>query len=318
MWMFRRLMLLVLPLFTVAWMAAPEWPARAAMLNAPWRDFWVPAATFWAQAHPVDTSTSVDLPSPHSPASAAVAGVAGPAASVSISLPAASTSVAAQAVATNITQRPATPRHGVVLVIGDSLMGEVAAGLRQHLPKRYAVIDRHKSSTGLTNLAYYDWPHTAAAETQAAQPAWVIIHMGANDAQDMLVNGHWLKFGSAPWQAQYEQRAQALVQAIRQEAPKAILVWVGLPAMRSATFDARMAIIRKLQQTAAQAQSVVYLDGHQALGPTYAKDGVGPSGHRHIWRADDGIHYSRTGGTLLAREAALAPALHFPWEQPGA
>jgi hypothetical protein len=195
-------------------------------------------------------------------------------------------------------------------------MGEVAAGLRQHLARTFVVVDRHKSSTGLTNLKYYDWPGTALAAATETHPQWVIVHMGANDAQDMALDGHFLRFGSAPWQAAYLARAQLMIDRIHEAAPKATVIWVGLPAMRSAAFDQKMDVIRSVQAQAAASRGVPYLDGHTALGKAYAKDGDLGDGHRRILRADDGIHYSLAGGSQLAHEAAEAPSLAFPWNAP--
>lgn len=328
----RRLSWMMIPLAMVAWMAAPEWPARAGMMDSPARDFWLPVATAWAETHPVPQQVGrPDLPPPPD----GIIEIVEPPAASSAPAPVATSPSPPEAhpatpstasVATSTAQVPtqvatAAVQHssaesGTVLMIGDSLMGEVAAGLRQNLPRRYTVVDRHKSSTGLTNLAYYDWPGTAQAAAADTHPTWVVIHMGANDAQDMLVGGHWIHFGSAEWRANYLARAQSMIDRVRTAAPGVTLVWVGLPAMRADAFDAKMEVIRGVQAQAAASRQVPYLDGHAALGPTYAKDGDVGKGKRQILRADDGIHYSRTGGTQLAREAALSPTLGLPWGAP--
>lgn len=316
----RRLGWLMVPLGVIAWMAAPEWPSRVAMMNSPWRDGWLPIASAWAQTHPLPTPAEAPAPMGPGPETTAQVTSTTPAPAVSVATPAAS----ATTVANIVTAAPspaaaaplAAPTGGVVLMLGDSLMGEVAAGLRQHLPRTFTVVDNHKSSTGLTNLGYYDWPTTVFQETQAAHPQWVVIHMGANDSQDMLLNGHAVRFGSDAWQAAYLSRAQLLLDRIKEAAPQATIVWIGLPAMRSDTFDARMDIIRQIQGKAAASRGVPYLDGHNALGPAYAKDGDVGGGKRLILRADDGIHYSRAGGTRLAKEAADTPLLAFPWNAP--
>lgn len=328
----RRLSFLCLPLIAVAWMAAPEWPARAAMLDAPWRDAMVPAAEAWAQTHPthddekmVETAVAVETVAfKSSNAGAATTPPPAPgdrftdtplAASATATVPA-TDEANTPAVATAAVVKQTVADHGTVLMIGDSLMGEVAAGLRQNLPRRYQVVDRHKSSTGLTNVAYYDWPGTAQAQTVATHPSWVIVHMGANDAQDMLVNKHWIRFGSEDWKAHYLARAQDMLDRIKANAPGVVIVWVGLPAMRSPAFDAKMDVIRGVQQEAASSRHVPYLDGHTALGTAYSKDAETVQGRRTIMRAPDGIHYSRAGGEKLAHEAADASVLNFPWSAP--
>lgn len=317
----RRLNWLLFPLLVIAWMAAPEWPARAGMMDNPWREGWLPLASAWAGTHPVATATeaaTTPLPRPmgdhplladlstSTPATGQLPRTAGAAGATKEKLEPGSA----------LSNDPSSPTGGTVLMLGDSLMGEVAAGLRQHLDRSFRVVDRHKSSTGLTNVGYYDWPATARAATTETQPAWVVVHMGANDAQDMLLEGRFARFGSPAWQDAYLARAQAMLQHIQQAAPGAKVVWVGLPAMRSEAFNARMDIIRQLQKKAAESQSISYLDGHAALGPDYSKDGI-VGGRREILRAGDGIHYSRAGGAQLAHEAAGAPGFSLPWKTPG-
>lgn len=315
----RRLNWMLIPLAMVAWMAAPEWPARAGMMDSPWREGWLPIASAWAETHPVpqqevqNEPTSAPVSQPTLVAASPVVTAAIPAVSSSSVAPATAHVPAAQ-VEKAMTQAPLVPpTSGTVLMLGDSLMGEVAAGLRQHLPRTFTVVDRHKSSTGLTNLAYYDWPGSAQADTTETHPQWVVIHMGANDAQDMLLNGHWIRFGSPAWREAYLARAQSMLDRIHQVSPSTTVVWVGLPAMRSAAFDARIEVIRQIQAKAAASRDILYLDGHTALGQTYAKDGVINKGQREILRANDGIHYSRVGGVQIAHEAAVAPILDLPW-----
>jgi hypothetical protein len=320
---------MLLPLAVIAWMAAPEWPARAGMLDSPWRDGWLPIATAVAATHPLP-QVQADPPALDAGAPAlAQATPAGPAQPMGVTAPGPASPTTAsvnpataqaplqatQQVVTAPAAPGAAPTEGTVLMLGDSLMGEVAAGLRQNLPRTFRVVDRHKSSTGLTNLAYYDWPGTAAAATTETQPRWVIVHMGANDAQDMLLDGHWVHFGSDAWKAAYLSRAQSLLDRVHAAASGATVVWIGLPAMRADAFEAKMALIRTVQAAAATSRGVTYLDGHTALGAAYAKDAEVTPGRRQILRADDGIHYSRTGGSLLAHEAALAPVLGLPWGQ---
>lgn len=318
--MSRRLSWMIFPLAIIAWMAAPEWPARAGMMDNPWRAGWFPIASAWAEVHPVPVAVAVaqTLPAATAPENQVTVLTPSPVAKEAHDVPASSATVTAEVIVSTPSPLVATtaktvPTTGTVLMLGDSLMGEVAAGLRQHLPRTFKVVDRHKSSTGLTNLGYYDWPGTAAADTAETKPQWVVIHMGANDSQDMNLAGRWVHFGSPEWQQVYLTRAELLLDRIHQEAPDSTIIWVGLPAMRSTAFDKRMDVIRGIQQQAAAARSVVYLDGHAAMGKDYAKDGVVDGGHRVILRAGDGIHYSRAGGTLLAHEAAEAPALDFPW-----
>lgn len=356
----RKLLWVAVPLLTVAWYAAPEWPARVAMANSPWRDRLYPTAQRWAtqvaaveQHLGVHRSTSAD-----DDADTAIAGTpdddhqegtVSPVVITTLAALAASTAATAPVVvqpvmtsalpsghgvgggaggpgATPLTVAsdghdqttaeaaagaPAGP-HGTLLAVGDSLMAEVAAGLKEGLPDDLKVKDAHKVSTGLTNQGYYNWPAEAQARAEAFHPNWVVFHMGGNDGQDMLINKRWVHFGSDEWKATYLARAEQMIDNVRAVDPGVKMLWIGLPAMRDATFGSKMSVISALQKQACAARGVPYVDGHLALGPTYQKEGTF-DGHRKVWRADDGIHYSREGGRLLARAAAKDPGLNWDW-----
>lgn len=291
-----RLSWLLLPLLTVAVVSAPEWPARAQMLDGPVRDVWFPLAERWA-ALVGSSNTSEQAPESQSIVATAVAS-SSPAASVPVSL--ATTAVAAApTVAPATTPAASAPTGGTVLMLGDSLMGGVVVGLRQRLSRDYKVVDRHKASTGLSNQQYFDWPLTASQATAETHPSWVIVHLGGNDGQDILFQGRWLRFGSDEWKREYQARAEALIRAVKAAAPQARVVWLGLPAMRPEKYEAKSVLIASLQRAASQNQGAAYVDGRQALGGAYSKDGVGYDGRRQVWRLDDGIHYSRAGGVEL-------------------
>ena len=287
-----RLVWLLAPLLTVAVVSASEWPARTQMLEGPVRDIAYPASEVWASVVARATGSS-----PHSEPAAPVmvATAIAPAAALETpALPPSSPHPAAAPVAA-----PAVPTSGTVLMLGDSLMGGIVAGLRQNLPRQYTIIDRHKASTGLSNREYFDWPATAREATASASPQWVVIHLGGNDGQDIRENGQWLRFGSDAWAQAYQARAETMIQGIRASSPQAKIIWIGLPAMRPSKYEAKSVLIASLHRAAARSQGIDYIDGRTVLGNDYSKDGLGHDGRRHVWRLDDGIHYSRAGGSEL-------------------
>lgn len=314
---FSRLAWLLVPLLTVAVAAAPEWPARTQMLEGVARDVFFPLAQRWAalvgpMAKPELSSPLPVLP-PQEPvlvASVAASGTGAPAL-----LPAVGSAGLPVAVATAPEPAPvaAPVTGGTVLMLGDSLMGGVVVGLRQRLPRDFKVVDRHRASTGLSNQDYFDWPTTAGQAALETQPQWVVIHLGGNDGQDILSNGKWLRFGTDPWKAEYQARAERMIAQVRQASPQARVVWLGLPAMRPEKYENKSVLIASLQRAATQSQGVEYVDGRQALGGHYTKDGQGYDGRRQVWRLDDGIHYSRAGGVELGNAVGVSmgwPLLH--------
>ena len=301
--MFRLLWILA-PLLGVGVMSAPEWPSRAEMIQNSTREPVVAAAQMWQKWVRPDTLS----PSVSPPMLAAVVAKPQPVLATSPK------PVVASVKAPAAVSVPMIKDTGRVLLVGDSLMAEVGAGLRQGLPRTISFSDRHKASTGLCNKGYFDWPTTAGLAAQEFNPDWIVIHLGGNDGQDIGVNGTWLRFGSDAWKEEYRQRAERLIEQVRVAAPHAKIAWVGLPAMRATGFDGKMKTIAEQQKKAALNKGVVYLDGHQALGVAYSKDGQGPDGKRKVWRAEDGIHYSREGGRMLARLVGQTSDMGWAWK----
>lgn len=283
--MISRIAYVLVPLLIVAIVSAEEWPARAQMLEGPLRTPVYEVATRWDRL--INGKPALQDHAPVVIASAQLA----PAPTPQVK-PAPRPVVPAP---------PAT--SGKVLLLGDSLMGGVAAGLRQELPREFVFSDRHRSSTGLTNDGYYNWATQAGEFTSQEKPQWVFIHLGGNDGQDMMVGGKWIGFGTEDWQAQYLARAKLMIGNVQAAAPNAAIVWIGLPAMRPENYERKTRIIAGLQERAAREMGVAFSSGLDALGQSYVRQGTGVDGKQHVMRLDDGIHYSREGGRTLAHAA---------------
>lgn len=190
-----------------------------------------------------------------------------------------------------------------ILTVGDSLMSEISQGLRGELDKQIKIKDIHKSSTGLTNLDYYDWPKTAYDYVVKTQPDWVVIHLGGNDGQDMKIGKQWIHVTDTAWQTEYYDRATKLIKNIKTANPNVNIVWIGLPAMRDNKFARKIDIIRSIQKKAAVDNNIIYIDtnNNTGLGESYQKQGK-LGGKTVVLRRTDGIHYSREGGILIAQD----------------
>lgn len=186
-----------------------------------------------------------------------------------------------------------------IMTIGDSLMSEVSQGLRSELNKDIKVKDIHKSSTGLTNIDYYDWPSVAYNNVKQYNPDTVIIHMGGNDGQDMKVGKVFVHIDDPLWKETYMKRAELLINEIKSANNSVNIIWLGLPEMRDNKFSKKMNIIRSAQYEVCKKLDIKYIDGKEALGENYKKQGVF-EGKMQNWRRTDGIHYTREGGTVMA------------------
>src|SRR5690606_36953616 len=86
-----------------------------------------------------------------------------------------------------------------------------------------------------------------------------------------------------------------------------IVYWVGQPIMRDSGFSQRMAGLNEIYRSEAESRPWVrFVDSYSLFADSsgaYSAFLTGLDGQRHDMRQGDGIHLSRPGGDLLAREA---------------
>lgn len=329
----RRVLFVICPLFSIACWSAPEWPARIAMMDGDLKEKLYEPAVKWQQT--VEKVSSTLFNKENSDISIANNESSEINDKVIEKLPELTSTIPVQMAAvsnannTNIVsskmltpepekspivvkEEPQAIKVNKILTVGDSLMSEIASGLRYRLDKSIKVKDIHKSSTGLTNSEYYDWPSVASSAARDYKPDLIIIHMGGNDGQDMKLGNKWVHIDDPLWSDTYYKRATNMINKIKQASPNSYIVWLGLPAMRDAKFARKQDIIRDVQRKAAIDSGVEYIDGKKGLGQTYEKQGMF-EGKRVVLRRTDGIHYSREGGEVLAHLITTDEKLGLNW-----
>lgn len=205
--------------------------------------------------------------------------------------------------------------HCTVLEIGDSLGNDLGWGLDRHLSPTSGLhlIQDDVSSTGLVNRSYYDWPTHLATELRTDRPQVVLVSLGGNDQQGMIVGGRAVQFPTAPWKAAYLQRVKGLIREATSAG--AYVVWVGMPVMQQPGFSEGMAILDSLYRRAAAsdpyAEYVSVWDLFADPAGGFASEAQ-VNGHPAEVRESDGVHYSFVGEDVLATYAVrqLAADLH--------
>lgn len=189
-----------------------------------------------------------------------------------------------------------------ILIVGDSMSGDVGLSLRQ-LAFKYKqkegvdvqIIDAHRHSTGLVVPSYYDWPRELPSLLSKNEPQVVVFMVGANDGQSMrLENQSWVLPGSTGWSSEYERRAKQVVATIPATAK---LVWLDLPPVRLKSLQEKTAQVNGSVKTAlSTCKNCVHLETRAAFGgDTYVENTP-----TSMLRSKDGIHYSRSGASLVA------------------
>lgn len=201
---------------------------------------------------------------------------------------------------------PAAPSIALnVLVVGDSLAGLLAQGLRDTYMDRPGIVIHGKSrdSSGLVRDDFYDWAKSfremlAGTETYDA----VVIMVGTNDRQVLRDAEGAHEPRSERWRALYAARIDAMIASAREKGVR--LFWVGMPTMRAERYSGDMLAFNDIFRQRAQQANVSFVDIWEAFGDeagAYAVSGPDVSGAIVRLRTGDGVHFTRAG----ARKAAF-------------
>ncbi|HWD52283.1 MAG TPA: DUF459 domain-containing protein [Acidimicrobiales bacterium] len=198
----------------------------------------------------------------------------------------------------------ANPLH--VVVIGDSIGIDLGQPLTNDLIGTgvvSATLDG-KIDTGLSRPDYFNWPAELQADLAIHHPQLVVVMMGANDPQSLVVNGTAVAFGTPAWNAAYSARAGAFMDSATSSG--AHMLWVGMPPMAGAGLDGQMNTVNSLVQAQATARSagVTFLSSRTVLGTPqggYTAYLTTGSGAEVNIRTPDGIHLTPDGGEVLSQ-----------------
>lgn len=203
------------------------------------------------------------------------------------------------------TSREVTPQRPLrVWVGGDSLASEFGPALAEVVSKTgrsKAEVD-FRYSTGLTRPDFFDWPAHLGRIADRQDPDVFVVMFGANDAQDMSLEGDVLPFGSPAWKQAYAERVRSLMDLLSQK--ERTVYWMGQPIMQSAVFDARMQLLNDIyrSEAAGRGDAVTFISSRELFAQrnAYAPYLADDDGQRTLMRQQDGVHLTRAGGHRLA------------------
>jgi uncharacterized protein len=207
-----------------------------------------------------------------------------------------------------------TPRRKLRLwVAGDSLVvvpGESLLRAAAEDPVLEAVgpVDGRIAS-GLERPDVFNWFRHMQDELRARDPHAVVVMFGGNDDHDYMTGvppGVSVdRFGSESWQREYRRRVAGIMDTVARSG--AYLVWIGLPISRDEEQTRRYDVINQIvsAEAAQRPRRVAYLDTYLFFaGPDggFAQYVADSSGKLVKMRADDGVHFERPAGDLIAGE----------------
>lgn len=190
-----------------------------------------------------------------------------------------------------------------ILMIGDSIMAGIGPSLKKEIIDRIdgKVVLHAQIASGLARPDIFDWQDKLEMILSESKFDTILIMLGTNDNQDFVENGSILSYGTTEWKKAYKQRLSRIMQTTCNATDQAL--WIGLPPMRSASFNRKIIRINNWSKRLSKDFSCMKYVGlenilgdqrgkfvsYQKIGSEFAKV-----------RMTDGIHVTPTGGRLIA------------------
>ncbi|UVC07689.1 DUF459 domain-containing protein [Rhizobium sp. TH2] len=195
------------------------------------------------------------------------------------------------------------PEAKKVMVIGDFMGSALADGLEvAFAPDAGIIIEtRTDGSSGLVRTDHLDWPQTLTTYVGEVKPAVIVIMLGANDRQQMSVNGKKEKYQTEAWNAEYEKRIAAIIEIAKQN--KTPFLWVGLPAFSSPSLSADAAILNNLYRVKSETAGGEFIDiwdGFADENGKFIASGSDMNGQPVRLRGSDGLSFTKAGKRKVA------------------
>jgi hypothetical protein len=191
----------------------------------------------------------------------------------------------------------------LVVVPGESVLRETAGN-----PAFDAVdaIDGRIAS-GLERPDVFNWFTHVREVMESRKPRGVVLMFGGNDDHGFMTGikkGRDVgTFGSPTWRTEYRRRVATVMDTVTGRG--GYLVWVGLPISHDAEQTLRFDVINSIVQAEAAKRKgrVSYLDTYFFFAGDdggYAQYIEDDAGKLVKMRADDGVHFERPAGDLIA------------------
>ena len=216
--------------------------------------------------------------------------------------------------------RVPTPSNKLrVAVIGDSLSQGLGPAIERWMnPSVVRVLSLGRQSTGLSREDYFNWEAGMRQIVEEFRPDLVFVLLGSNDAQAQISrDGTSIPVGSVRWLEGYGERAANLLGEATRVGTH--VVWVGIPIVKERRhWDFYRRVNDIYRETASADPFGTYLD---AWTPFEGRDGGytafvrNDRGDLVEVRASDGVHFTQTGYSFLARMAIVAADQAFGMPQ---
>ena len=200
---------------------------------------------------------------------------------------------------------PALAVRRVMIVGASSIQTDLGRALEREIEDDLGVeVLRHgRHSTGMARPDYFDWNARALELKADFRPDLVIAQFGGNDGQgltDRDTGRAVARFFTDDWDAVYGARLEAFVDLFSDDAVPVVIL--GMPAMRNAYHQSKMARINAVTRAASERAGAYFLDTFAMTADAAGKPLTRAEldGRPRVVHAADGMHLSRYGSDMVA------------------
>ncbi len=211
----------------------------------------------------------------------------------------------AQGIEEYLTHLPDYGKKIKILLIGDSMMMEgLGPTLQKALRKRHdvEVVREGRYSSGLSKPDFFNWPENLKKLLEKHAPDMLIISLGANDTQDIMVGKKRFRIDTDGWEKVYAIRVLNFLELATENNRK--VLWVSLPIMGPMPYGNRTKLINAITADmsafypAVAYENIEHLLTKNGKYTSFIKD----KDNKTIrLRSKDNIHVSTAGGHILTR-----------------
>jgi hypothetical protein len=204
-----------------------------------------------------------------------------------------------------------TPRKKLrIWIAGDSLVIVPGESLLRAVAGNRAVAAEPvdgRIASGLERPDVFNWFTHIREVMEVDKPRAVVLMFGGNDDHGFMTGipeGREVgTFGSPTWRAEYRRRVASVMDTVTRNG--GYVIWIGLPITHDSDQTLRFDVINSILQTEAAKRKgrVTYLDTYFFFAGDnggYAQYIEDPTGKLVKMRADDGVHFERPAGDLIA------------------
>ncbi len=208
-----------------------------------------------------------------------------------------------EAIEEYLTKLPDYGKPLKILIIGDSMMMEgLGPTLQKSLRKRFdvQVVREGRYSSGLSKPDFFNWPENLKKLLEKHNPNLLIISLGANDTQDIMVGKRRFRIDTEGWERVYAIRVINFLELATDNNRK--VLWVSLPVMGRMPYANRTRLINAITADMSSFYPAVAYENIEhllTLNGKYTSFIKDKNNNSIRLRSKDKIHVSTAGGQIL-------------------